>query len=149
MVLRNYYSGIHKQLNFRNTLEQEPILVVDSDVERCFVFCALLGQENYTTTPLHSPRDLQENILQGGFRVAILNLDVLPVDDHFFRDLKRINPSAIFTALSGRPFHPELKESLCEHIYACIHKPYDPMQLCYWLKTAFINEDEWRNSNLG
>jgi CheY-like chemotaxis protein len=67
MVLRNYYSGIHKQLNFRNTLEQEPILVVDSDVERCFVFCALLKQEHYRTTALNSLQDLKENILKGGF----------------------------------------------------------------------------------
>ena len=106
MVLRNYYSGIHKQLNFRNTLEQEPILVVDSDIERCSGMCALLKQEQ------------KENILKGGFWVAILDLDGLSVDNRFFRDLKRINPSVVFIALSSRPFHPELKESLCDHIYA-------------------------------
>lgn len=125
----------------------EPILVVDSDLERCLGLCTLLGQENYRTTPLHSLQDLEENILRGGFRVVILDLDGLPADNRFFRDLKRINPSAIFMALSSRPFHPELKESLCTHIYACIRKPYDPMELYYWLKTIFINEDEWKNSN--
>jgi hypothetical protein len=79
--------------------------------------------------------------------VAILDLDGLSVDNRFFRDLKRINPSVVFIALSSRPFHPELKESLCVHIYACIRKPYDPMELFYLLKTIFINEDEWKNSN--
>ena len=127
---------------------QKPILVVDSNAERCLELCALLGQEDYTTTPLHSLQDLEENILQGGFRVVVLDLDGLTADNHFFRDLKRKNPSAIVIALSSRPFHPELKESLCVHIYACIHKPYDPMELYYWLKTIFINEDEWKNSNL-
>jgi hypothetical protein len=97
-------------------------MVVDSDVERCLGLCALLGQENYTTTPLHTLHDLEENILQGGFRVVI------------------------FIALSSRPFHPELRESLCDHIYACIHKPYDPRELYYWLKTIFVNEEEWKNS---
>lgn len=127
---------------------QEPILVVDPHVQRCVGLCALMEKENYSTTPLHSLQDLEENILQGGFRVVILDLDGLPADNRFFRDLKRKNPSAIFIALSSRPFHPELKESLCVHIYACIRKPYDPMELNYWLKTIFINEEEWKNSNL-
>jgi len=128
---------------------QEPIVVVDSDVERCLRLCTQLGQENYRTTPLHSLQDLEENILQGGFRVAILDFDGLSVDNRFFRDLKIKNPSVVFIALSSRPFHPELKESLCTHIYACIHKPHDPMELYYWLKTIFINEEEWKNSELG
>lgn len=128
---------------------QEPIVVVDSDVERCLGWCALLEQENYITTPLHSLHDLEENILRGGFRVVILDLDDLSADNRFFRDLKIKNPSVIFIALSSRPFHPELKESLCDHIYACIHKPYDPMELYYWLKTIFISEEEWKNSELG
>jgi DNA-binding response OmpR family regulator len=128
---------------------QEPIVVVDSDVERCLGLCTLLGKENYITTPLHSLQDLEENVMQGGFQVAILDLDGLLADNRFFRGLKRTNPSVIFIALSSRPFHPELKESLCDHIYACIHKPYDPMELYYWLKTIFINEDEWKNSELG
>lgn len=127
---------------------QESIVVVDSDVERCLGLCTQLGQEHYKTTPLHSLQDLEENILKGGFRVGILDLDGLSVDNRFFRDLKRKNPSVIFIALSSRPFHPELKESLCDHIYACIHKSSDPMELYYWLKTIFIDEDEWKNSEL-
>ena len=127
---------------------QEPIVVVDSDVERCLGLCTLLGQEHYRTTPLHSLQDLEENILKGGFRVVILDIDGFFVDNLFFRSLKRINPSFVLIALSSRPFHPELKESLCDHIYACIRKPYDPMELYYWLKTIFINEEEWKNSNL-
>ena len=126
---------------------QDSILVVDSDIERCVGLCSLLGQENYRTAPLHSLQDLEENILQGGFRAVILDLDGLPTDNRFFRDLKIKNPSVIFIALSSRPFHPELRESLCVHIYACIRKPYDPAELYYWLKTIFINEDEWTNSN--
>ena len=127
---------------------QEPIVVVDSDVERCLGLCTLLEQENYITTPLHSLQDLEENILQGGFRVVILDLDGLPADNRFFRDLKIKNPSVVFIVLSSRPFHPELKESLCDHIYACIRKSSDPLELYYWLKTIFINEEEWRNSEL-
>jgi DNA-binding NtrC family response regulator len=127
---------------------QEPIVVVDSDVERCLGLCALLEQENYTTTALHSLHDLEENILQGGFRVVILDLDGLAADNRFFRNLKIKNPGVIFIALSNRPFHPELKESLCVHIYACIRKSSDPTELYYWLKTIFMNEDEWNNSEL-
>jgi DNA-binding NtrC family response regulator len=127
---------------------QEQIVVVDSDAERCLGLCALLEQEKYITTPLHSLQDLEENILQGGFRVVILDFDGLPVDNHFFRDLKRKNPSVIFIALSSRPFHPELQESICDHIYACIRKPYDSMELYYWLKTIFMHEEEWNDSEL-
>ena len=43
-------------------------------------------------------------------------------------------------------FHPELKEALCYHIFACINKPVDPDELVYWIRCIRDNQTDSRDA---
>jgi hypothetical protein len=49
--------------------------------------------------------------------------------------------------MSKNPFHPELKDAICYHIYACINRPIDPDELFYWLKSIDDDDDDEPGSN--
>ena len=114
---------------------QEPIVVVDGDEEQCRGLCATLEREHFTTTAFHSLLNLEREIQDTGRRVVILDLDTLPVNNRLFRTLRRTNPGVCIIGLSSRPFHPELKEAMSQHIYACLSKPLDEEELVFWVKS--------------
>lgn len=114
---------------------QEPVVVVDADEEQRQELCAALERKNYKTCPLHSLANLGRELREGDRQVLILDLDTIPVDNRFFRGLKRENPGVCVIGLSSRPFHPELKEAMSSHIYACLGKPVDEEELVYWVKS--------------
>ncbi|UCG11591.1 MAG: PhnD/SsuA/transferrin family substrate-binding protein [Deltaproteobacteria bacterium] len=89
---------------------------------------------------LHSLEDLQEKVQESVCRVVILDLDNLPVDNRFFRELKRKNPRLHIVGLSSRPFHPELEEAMSSHISSCLTKPLDMEELLYWLRSVCQEE---------
>lgn len=118
-----------------DTWMQGPIVVVDGDEEQCRGLCATLEREHYSTTAFHSLLNLEREIQEAGRRVVILDLDTLPVNNRLFRTLRRTNPGVCIIGLSSRPFHPELKEAMSQHIYACLSKPVDDEELIFWVKS--------------
>ena len=118
----------------------EPIVVVDTNKEQCQELRAILEGEHYRITVLDSLLNLKENIQEGAFQAVILDLDSLPVDNRFIRDLRRKDPGVRIIALSSRRLHPELDEAMSTHIYACLSKPVDSEELIYCLK-SFGEED--------
>ncbi len=67
--------------------------------------------------------------------IVILDLDDPPVNNRLIRDIKRKHPTLQIIGISGRSFHPELKEAITNHIYACLCKPVDPEELAYLVKS--------------
>ena len=63
-----------------------------------------------------------------------VDLDTLPVDNNFFRSLKKQNPDLYIMCLSSRTHHPALQEAMGSHIYASLAKPLNVEELFYWLK---------------
>lgn len=114
---------------------EEPILVVDADEAACKELCASLDKEHFRTTALHALADLEEEVEGTVCRVVILDLDNLPVDNRFFRELNRKNPGVHIVGLSNRPFHPELEEAMSRHISSCLTKPVDIEELVYWIRS--------------
>ena len=119
---------------------KESIMVVDADKRACRAMCKMLEAHQYCSIPCHALANVQGLIEHNSCRALILDLDTVPVDNRGFRDLKKTNPGLYVVAVSGRPFHPELKEALATHIYACLSKPVDPDELIYWLKSIFCTE---------
>jgi len=115
---------------------QERVVVVDANDEQRQELCIVLEREHFPTTPLHSLVNLETNLQEGKCRVAILDLDSLPVDNRLFRNLKRTNPGVCLIGLSSRPFHPELEEAMSKYIHACLAKPVDEEELVYWVKSV-------------
>jgi DNA-binding NtrC family response regulator len=114
---------------------EEPVVVVNANVEQCQELCAVLEQEHFSTTALHSLIPLEEKVKGGNCRVVILDLDNLPVDNLWFRSLKKKNPRVHIVGLSSRSFHPELEEAMSQHISSCLSKPVDVEELVYWIKS--------------
>jgi DNA-binding NtrC family response regulator len=113
------------------------IVVLDADEEQCKQLCSLLGEYHYQAIPMYTLPDLKTHVQNSACRVVILDLDTLPVDKGFFRQLKKIEPSLCIMGLSSRSFHPGLEEAMSHHIYACLRKPVDQEELVFWIKSLF------------
>ena len=123
-----------------------PVVVLDSDASRCRELCAVLKDGGYHATGFQALPDLQKYI-RGRDRIAvILDLDTVPLDNRTIRSLAIENPGIYLLGLSKERFHPELKDAICYHIFACINKCTDPAELFnelfYWLNTIDQNEVE-------
>jgi len=116
------------------------ILVLDSDLESCRELCTLLEKGGYTAAPMHSMLNLEESLTTGGYLAIILDIDTVPIDNRTIRVLTIQYPAVYFFAVSAHRFHPELKDAICYHIFACMNKPVDPDELFFWLKS--IQSDE-------
>jgi DNA-binding NtrC family response regulator len=119
---------------------QKSILVVDANKERCQEFCELLENVHYAATPLYSIDDLSENIEKSRCLAIFWDIDTVPADNRTVRELTINFPGVYFFCLSGQRFHPELKDAICYHIYACLNRPIDQDELFFWLRSIEENE---------
>lgn len=65
---------------------------------------------------------------------AILDLDSVPLDNRTVNVLASEFPEVRLLCASRDRFHPELKDAISHHIFACLTKPIDPDELHYFLK---------------
>jgi DNA-binding NtrC family response regulator len=121
------------------------IVVVDADQNQCRRLCALLEKSQYSTISMHSIQYLEENLKQSNSLAVIIDIDTISVDNRTVRELTIKFPDVYFFCLSEKSFHPELKDAICYHIYACLNKPIDPDELFYFLRS--INENETDPNN--
>ena len=121
---------------------QKSILVIDANKKRCREFCELLQNSHYVATPLYSIDDLAENIEKSGCRAIFWDVDTVPADNRTVRELTIKFPDVYFFCLSSKRFHPELKDAICYHIYACLNRPIDQDELFYWLRSIEENESD-------
>ena len=117
------------------------IVVVDADQNQCRRLCALLKKSQYSTISMHSIRCLEENLKQSNSLAVILDIDTVPIDNRIVRELTIKFPDVYFFCLSEQSFHPELKDAICYHIYACLTKPVDPDELLFWIKSIYEEEN--------
>jgi DNA-binding NtrC family response regulator len=110
------------------------VTVIDADVQYCRELCALLEEANILAAPLHSLEDLPEHLRKDQVGVLIVDLDNLPVNNNFFRSLKKQYPYLHILCLSSRTHHPGLEEAMGSHICASLAKPLNSEELFYWLK---------------
>lgn len=123
------------------------VAVMDGDKDNCRKTSDLLRASDYPTVSLTSFEDLPEQILRASVKVLLVDLDNVVVDNTFFRNIKKRQPGVFILALSSASHHPDLKEAMASHIYACLAKPLDPEELLYWLWS--ISEHEAPPSQLG
>jgi DNA-binding NtrC family response regulator len=113
----------------------EPIMVVGAGLDEGRKLCAVLEHHRYSATLLRSLDELASAVLKSPCRSVILDLDSLPLDNRFFRDLCKNTPGLCVIGISSMTFHPELEEAMRTHISACLSKPVDPDELIFWLKS--------------
>jgi len=121
------------------------IVVVDADQDQCRRFCTLLEKEEYFTIPVHSIQYLEANIKQSNCIAVVLDIDTISIDNRTVREFTLKFPEVYFFCLSEQSFHPELKDAICYHIYACLNKPVDPDELFYFLRSIDEHETDTKN----
>ena len=125
------------------------IVVVDADHDQCRRFCTLLEKEAYFTIPIHSIQNLEASIEQSNCMAVVLDIDTISNDNRTVREFTLKFPDVYFFCLSEKSFHPDLKDAICYHIYACINKPVDPDELFYFLRSIYENEIDPNNQFAG
>jgi DNA-binding NtrC family response regulator len=121
------------------------ILVIDANEEQGRLLCKLLDARQYPALPLNSIENLEESIQKTGCLAVFWDIDTVPMDNRTVRNLTIKFPGVYFFGLSARPFHPELQDAICYHIYACINRPVDQDELFYWLRSIEENDAKPKN----
>lgn len=117
-------------------------MVLDARKKQCRQLCELLTNNQYRAVPLDSFQTLAKTLKQTESLAVFWDLDTVPVKNRIIRDLIIEFPGVYFFGLSVHKFHPELKDAICYHIYACINRPIDPEEIFYWLRSVDENESD-------
>lgn len=115
------------------------LIVVDKDIKNRNELLSVLEKEGYMVLALQSVRGLQQVLSDSTACALILEIDGIPMDNRALKELRRDNRELCIIVLSGRSFHPELKEALSRHIDACFSKPVEWDDLLYYLRGTLSN----------
>lgn len=120
------------------------IMVLDANKKQCRKLCELLEESQFKIIGLNSTHDLEQRIKETECKAIFWDIDTVPADNRTVKKFTAKFPGVYFFCLSKRPFHPELHDAICYHIYACLNRPVDPDELFYWLRS--IEENETKSS---
>ncbi len=119
---------------------KKSILVIDADKKQCRELCELLETGQFKAASQYSTHNLEQRIKDTKCQAILWDIDTVAADNRTVRELTLKFPGVYFFCLSKHPFHPELKDAICYHIYACLNRPIDPDELFYWLRSIENNE---------
>ena len=120
------------------------VLVINGNKKDLHNICKELHREHIQTVAISSSAELNTVWGSQAFQAAILDLDSMPVNNQLIKDISRQNLSRPIIGLSIRSYHPELKEAISKHMYACIQKPIDFDELLFWIKSIYENHTKRR-----
>jgi hypothetical protein len=103
--------------------------------------CSIIEDGPYLPSIYSDLSELKTGLCTEAHMAAILDLDSVSIDNRTIRRLTLEFPSVCFFSTS-RHFHPELKDAICYHLFACLRKPVDPDELLYWLKSIATQADD-------
>lgn len=78
---------------------------------------------------------IKKKLLERKYLALIIDIDSITIDNITIRQLTLDFPGIPLFCISIDKFHPELKDAICYHIYACINKPIDFEELQFWLQS--------------
>jgi CheY-like chemotaxis protein len=119
---------------------QKAILLMDADPLGSAGLLALLSGEDYETQKVGSLSELRHKLEGEKFMAVLMDIDSVAVDNRAIRELAAAFPATPFLCISRDRVHPELKDAIRNHIYACLTKPVDMDEITYWLRC--IREDQ-------
>jgi len=126
--------------NKANEINLKTILLMTANPEEIAGIAHLLREADFNTQSVTSSSELKKKLKDVSFTAVIMDLDSMAVDNRSIKDLALRFPNIPFLCISKERFHPELKDAIRDHIFACLTKPIDPDELNYWLKC--IREDD-------
>ncbi len=120
---------------------QKGVVLLDGIMESGEDLRTILESRQYPVAVIQSFSQLEDLILSEDYLAVIIDIDSVPVDNRMIRNLAITYPGVRFLCTSEDRFHPELRDAICYHIYACLNKPVDPDELLYWIKSIFEEEN--------
>ena len=120
---------------------KKKIIVLDANQNSRGELTNILISKNYPFTHAQTVSSLDNLFASNQYVAVILDIDSVPVDNRTIRDLTIKYPGVRFLCTSKDRFHPELKDAICYHIYACLNKPVDSDELLFWIKSIYDEED--------
>ncbi len=118
---------------------KKSIMVIDANKEQRRELCKLLEASQFNAIEKASAHNLDRLIKDSGCRAIFWDIDTVPADNRIIRELTTNFPNVTFFCLSGQPIHPELKDAISQHIYACLSRPIDADELFFWLRSIEEN----------
>jgi two-component system, NtrC family, response regulator GlrR len=119
---------------------QKAILLMDADPLGSTGLLAQLSGQDYKTQTVGSLAELRLELAEEKFMAVLMDIDSVAVDNRAIRELTADFPATPFLCLSRERVHPDLKDAIRDHIYACLTKPVDLDEVTYWLRC--IREDQ-------
>jgi len=116
-------------------MKKPGVLVVTGEKGSGHRICSLLQELDYTASLLHSLKDLERELKKDPDVAVILDLDTAPLTSQFLRGLRKAHPRLNMLGVSELPYHPGFEEVIGSHLLACLVKPLDVDELCFWLKS--------------
>lgn len=127
-------------------MEKKPdILIANSDSVEATLLADMIHTAGCRSRSCRSLADLMAVLSDVSFMAVILDIDNLDIDNRTIRSLTLAYPDVCFLCTSHERFHPELKEALRDHIFACLTKPVDPEEMVYWIRCIRENKAESRD----
>lgn len=116
-----------------NDQKKRLVALLGADDTDSAAICRMIEEGALRTVICTNLNQLKET-LAGRCMAAILDIDSVPLDNRTIRALTLDYPGTCFFCTSKDRLHPELKDAICYHLFACLHKPVDPDELHYFLK---------------
>lgn len=115
---------------------KETVILISRNQNESSHLNAFLAENHYQLFTIGSIEELDQGFSTSSRNcvVVILDLDSVSIDNRAIREITLQYPHVYFLCTSKDRFHPELKDAICYHIYACLNKPLDYDELLYWLR---------------
>lgn len=125
------------------------VVILGADAHDSEAIYRIIEKGPYRTETCPSLIGLETILASTPCLAVILDIDSVPLDNRTIRELTQSYPSTSFMCTSKERFHPDLKDAISCHLFACLHKPVDPDELNYFLKCIRDNETESRGPPTG
>jgi DNA-binding NtrC family response regulator len=126
---------------------KKKIIVLDTNEAQCSELCALIEQKNYPVAPIHSAEMLERYLETENCLGVFIDVDTVPLTNRDIRQIALKFTGTYLFCVSKYQFHPELKEAICYHVYACLNRPIDPDELFYWIRSIYQDDQNEDNGN--
>ena len=127
-----------------NARVHQHVVILGADAPDMDAICRIIEKGTYRTETCPGSNELERMLESDPCRTVILDIDSVPLDNRAIRELTQSYPSTSFLCTSRERFHPDLKDAIRHHLFACLHKPVDPDELHYFLKCIRNNGTESR-----
>jgi DNA-binding NtrC family response regulator len=112
------------------------VFIVSTDEKEAEYLAGILPEDRFELKAFPHLEELTLQLRRSDCRLAILDVDSVPLTSRDIRHLKRDCPKVTLFCTSMQRLHPELQEALSHDICACLNKPVDSEELQFWLKSV-------------